>query len=106
MRVSSGRILSPGCRHSPKAQITPQQQIAGVKGLAFEGRPVAWNEKPMADLACQKLDGTERREFAAEVWISGVDGLRKNKPNAVVPRRFGVIAEHTNNAVADVHSKP
>lgn len=84
----------------------PQQQIAGVKGLSFEGGAVAWNEKPVADLACQKLDGTERREFAAKGWISGVDGIRKNEPNAVVARRFGVIAEHTHNAVADVDSEP
>ena len=60
----------------------------------------------MADLARQKLDGTERREFAAERWICGVDGIRKNQPNAVVTRRLGVIAEHTHNAVADVDGKP
>jgi hypothetical protein len=83
-----------------------QKKIAGVKGLSFEGQPVAWNEKPVADLACQKLDRTERREFAAEGWICGVDGFRKNEPNAVVARRFGVIAEHTHDAVADVDSKP
>lgn len=77
-----------------------------MKGLGFEGGAVAWNEKPVADLTCQKLDGTERREFAAEGWICGVDGLRKNEPNAVVARRLGAIAEHTHKAVADVDGKP
>lgn len=104
--ASIDRTLPPGCRDSTEPRITPQQEIAGVKGLAFEGGAVARNKKPMADLACQKLDGTERREFAAEDWICGIDRLRKNEPNAVVTRRFGVIAKHTHNAVADVDGEP
>ena len=83
-----------------------EQQIAGVKCLGFECGAVTWNQKPVADLACQKLYGTERREFATEGSIRGVDGLRKNQPNAVVARRFGVIAQHTHNAVADVDGEP
>ena len=82
------------------------QEIAGVKSLRFERRAVAWNEQPVADLACQKLDRTERRKFAAEGCICRVDGLRKNEPHAVIARRFGVIAEHAHNAVAEVNGEP
>lgn len=77
-----------------------------MKGLSLKRWTIAWNQEPVADLASQKLDRTQRREFAAEGWIRGVGRIRKNEPNAVVARRFGVIAKHTHNAVANVDGKP
>lgn len=80
----------------------PQEEIAGVEGLGFECGAVGRNEKPVADLACEKLDGAERREFAAEASIGGVDGFREYEPDPVFARRFGVIAEHADEAVAAI----
>ena len=79
-----------------------QQKIAGVKCFCLEAGAVARDEEPMADHVSQKLDGAEGREFAAELRIFWVCGLRKNEPNAVVARRFGGIPEHTNQVVAEV----
>ena len=82
-----------------------QQKIARVKRPHLEAGAVTRDEEPMADLLSQELDRTDRRKFAVKFWICGVRALRKNKPNAVVPRRFGMIPEHTNYAVAQVDSK-
>jgi hypothetical protein len=82
-----------------------QQQIAGVECLCLKARTVAWNEKPMADLIAQELNGTDGGEFPAKCWIFGISTLRKNKPNTIVPGRFLVIPEHTNNSVGQVHRK-
>lgn len=38
-------------------------------------------------------------------WICGVRAFRKNKPNTIVPRRFGMITEHTNDVAAQVDGK-
>ena len=59
----------------------------------------------MADFISQELNRTDGRKFTAKLWICGVRAFRKNKPNAVVPRRFGMISEHTNYAVAQVDGK-
>jgi hypothetical protein len=83
----------------------PQQQIARMKGFHLEVRAVTRDEKPVGDLITEELDRTDGREFASELWIYMVGALRKNKPNAIVPRRFLVIAEHTYYAVAQVDGK-
>ena len=83
----------------------PQQQIARMKGFPLEVRAVTRDEKPVSDLIAEELDGTDGREFAAELWIRRVGALRKNKPNAVVLRRFLMIAEHAYDAVAHVDGK-
>jgi hypothetical protein len=57
-----------------------QQEIARMKGLSLKRWTIAWNQEPVADLASQKLDRTQRREFAAEGWIRGVGRIRKNEP--------------------------
>jgi hypothetical protein len=77
-----------------------------MQRLHLEARAVTGNEEPMADLASQDLDGSDGRKLAAKLWIFGVRALRKNKPNAVVPWRFRVIPEHTNDPVAQVNGKP
>jgi len=59
----------------------------------------------VSDLVAQQLNPADRREFAPELWISGVGALRKDKPDSIVPRRFLVIAEHNHDAVAYVHAK-
>ena len=76
-----------------------------MKRLHLEARAVAWDEKPVSDLVAQQLNPADRREFAPELWISGVGALRKDKPDSIVPRRFLVIAEHNHDAVAYVHAK-
>ena len=82
-----------------------QQKIARMKCLRLEARAVTRDEEPMADLISQELDRTDGRKFTVKFWICGVRAVRKNKPNAVVPRRFGMISEHTNYAVAKVDGK-
>jgi hypothetical protein len=59
----------------------------------------------MADLVFQELDGADGRKLAAKFWVQGVRAFGKNKPNAVVPRRFGMISKHTDDAVAEVDGK-
>ncbi len=81
------------------------EEIAGVEGFGFEGWTVGGNEKPVADFAGQKLDGAERGKFAAECSIGGVGGFRENEPKAVIARRFGVIAEHADDAVPAIDSE-
>ena len=83
----------------------PQQQIARMKGFYFKVRAVTRNEKPVGDLITQEFDRTDRREFAAELWICGIGALRKDKPNAIVPPRFLMIAEHKYYAVTQVDAK-
>ena len=83
----------------------PQQQIARMKGFYLKVRAVTRDEKPVGNLITEELDRTDGREFAAELWICGVGALRKDKPNAIVPRRFLMIAEHTYYAVAQVDGK-
>jgi hypothetical protein len=69
-----------------------QQKITCMEGFHLKARTVTRNEKPMANLITQQIDRTDRREFPAEIWICGVDTVRKNKPNAIVPGRFVVIS--------------
>lgn len=76
-----------------------------MKRLHLEAGAVTRDQEPMADLISQELDRTDRRKFTAQLWIFGVRALRKNKPNAIVPRRFGMIAQHANDAVAQVDGK-
>jgi hypothetical protein len=83
----------------------PQQQIARMKGFYLKIRAVTRDEKPVGNLITEEFDRTDGREFAAELWICGVGALRKDKPNAIVPRRFLMIAEHTYYAVAHVNRK-
>jgi hypothetical protein len=92
-------------RDSAKARVTPQQQIARMKGFYLKVRAVTRDEKPVANLITEELDSTDGREFAAELCICGIGALRKDKPNAIVPRRFLMIAEHTYYAVAQVDGK-
>ncbi len=83
----------------------PQQQIARMKGFCLKVRAVTRDEKPVGNLITEELDRADGREFSAELWICGVGALRKDKPNAIVPRRFLMIAEHTYYAVAQVDGK-
>jgi len=76
-----------------------------VERLGLKCGTVAWNEKPMANLVSQKLDCTDGLEFTAELGIGGIGTVRKNQPDAIVPGRFVVIAEHTNDAVAQVNGE-
>jgi hypothetical protein len=76
-----------------------------MKGFYLKVRAVTRDEKPVADLITEELDRTDGREFAAELCIGGIGALRKDKPNAIVPRRFLVIAEHTYYAVTQVDGK-
>jgi hypothetical protein len=82
-----------------------QQKIARMQCLHLEAGVVTRDEEPMADFISQELDGTDGGKFTAKLRICGVGAFRKNKPNAVVPGRFGMIAEHTNYAVAQVDGK-
>jgi hypothetical protein len=82
-----------------------QQKIARMKRLHLEAGTVTRDDEPMDDLISQELDWTDRREFAAKFWIGGLRALRKNEPNAVVSRRFGMIPEHTDYAIAQVDGK-
>ena len=59
----------------------------------------------MANLVAQQTDRTDRRKFPAEFWICGVGALRKNKPNTIVPWRFLVFSQHTNDPVAQINGK-
>jgi hypothetical protein len=85
--------------------VTPQQQIARMKGFYLKVRAVTRYEKPVADLITEELDRTDGREFAAELRICGIGALREDKPNAIVPGRFFMIAEHTYYAVSQVDGK-
>ena len=88
-----------------KARVMPQQQIARIKGFRPGVRPVTRNEKPLGDLIVEEPDRTEARELAAELWICPFGALRKNKPNALVPWRFLMVAEHTYDVVVEVDGK-
>ena len=76
-----------------------------MKGFCLKVRAVTRDEKPVADLTTEELDSTDGREFAAELCICGTGVLRKDKPNAIVPRRFLMIAEHTYYAGTQVDGK-
>jgi hypothetical protein len=76
-----------------------------MEGLFFEAGAVAWDEKPVADLLAQKLDGTEGREFSTELRVGGVGAIGKNEPKTVVLGRFGAVPEHADDAVTQVDSK-
>ena len=82
-----------------------QQQIACMEGFHLKARTVAWNEKPMANLTTQQIDRADRRELPAEVWVCGVGAVRKNKPNTIVPWRFLVFSQHTNDPVVQIDGK-
>ena len=99
------RNLPSRFRDSAKARVTPQQQIARAKGFYLKVWTVTRDEKPVADLITEELDRTDGREFAAELCICRIGALRKDKPNAIVPRRFLMIAEHTYYAVTQVDGK-
>ena len=83
----------------------PQEQIAHMKGFYLKVRAVTRDEKPVGNLIPEELDRADGRESSAELWICGVGALRKDKPNAIVPRRFLMIAEHTHYVVAQVDGK-
>jgi hypothetical protein len=83
-----------------------QQKIASMKCLRLEAGAVTGDEEPMADLASQEFDRTDGGKLTAKFWIHGVRAFRKNQPNAVVTRRFGMIAEHAKYSVAQVDRKP
>ena len=59
----------------------------------------------MANLVAEQFDGAQRRELAAEFWVRGISAVGKNKPDAVVSRRFVVIPEHADDAVVQVDGK-
>jgi hypothetical protein len=82
-----------------------QQQIAGMESLRLKAGTVAWKEEPMANLVAQQTDRTDRRELPAKIWICGVGPFRKNEPDTIVPGRFFVISQHTDNPVAQVHGE-
>ena len=82
-----------------------QQQITRMKGLFLEGGTVARNEEPVADLAAQHLNLSDRREFSAEGRIGRASGVRENEPDAVVPGRFEMVAQHEDDAVSAVDGK-
>jgi hypothetical protein len=82
-----------------------KQKVASVEGLDLKRGAVAWDEKPMANLVSEKFDGAERRELAAKLRICGIGTVGKNKPDAIVPGRFQVIAEHADDAVPEVYGK-
>ena len=82
-----------------------EQKVAGVKGFGLKGGTVAWDEKPMADFVAEQFDRAEGRELAAQFFVSGIGVFGKNKPDAIVPGRFQVIAEHADDAVAQVNGE-
>lgn len=82
-----------------------EQKVAGVKGFGLKGGTVAWDEKPMADFVAEQFDRAEGRELAAQFFVSGIGVFGKNKPDAIVPGRFQVIAEHADDAVVEVDGK-
>src|ERR1700748_1356171 len=76
-----------------------------MESFRFKARTVAWNEKPMANLVTKQIDRADRRELSAEIRICGVGTFRKNKPNAIVPRRFLVFSQHADDPVAKIDGK-
>jgi len=91
--------------NAAEARVVAQQKIAGVERLLLEGGAVTGDEEPMADHAAQEFDRAKGRKLAAEFRILGICGLGKNKPEAVVPWRFGGIAKHQNQVVAEVDAE-
>ncbi len=82
-----------------------QQKIARMKRLPLEAGAVTRDNEPVADLVSQQLNPADRRKFAAKSWICRARAIRKNKPNAIVLRRFCMLSEHTNDAIAQVDGK-
>lgn len=82
-----------------------EEKIARLKCLHLEAGAVTRDEEPMAALICQKSDRTDERKFTVKFWICRVRAVRKSKPNTVVPRRIGMISEHTNDVVVNVDGK-
>jgi hypothetical protein len=82
-----------------------EQEVAGVENFGLKGVTVAGDEKPMADLFAEQFDGAEGRELAVQFFVSGIDALGKNKPDAIIPGRFQVIAEHADDSVVEVDGK-
>ena len=103
-RLSSLR-LSSRFRNPPQPRIMPQKKIASMKCLHLKARAITRDEQPMADLVFQQLNRAKRRKLPAQPSISRVGALRKNKPNAVVARRFGTVPEHANQVDAHVNGE-
>lgn len=103
--MSLRRGLASCFGDSAQAGIVTQHEVAGAEGFGFEAGAVTGDEKPMADLVAEQLDGAEGREVAAEAGIGGGDGVGKHEPETVVAGRFGVVAEHADDAVAEVDGK-
>lgn len=56
----------------------------------------------MGDFVAQQFDAAERGKLPAEGGIGGVDCFCEDEPDAVVLRRFEAVAEHADDAVAEV----
>jgi len=82
-----------------------EQKVAGVASFGLKGETVARNKQPMANLVAEQFDGAERRELAAKFWVRWIGDLGKNKPDAIVSRRFVVIPEHADDTVVQVDGK-
>jgi hypothetical protein len=76
-----------------------------MEGFRLKARTVTRNKKPMANLAGQEFDRTDRRELPPQVWVCRVGSLRKNKPDTIVPWRFLVLPQHTNDPVTQIYRK-
>src|SRR5580658_518562 len=97
--------LFPRFRNASQARVMAQQKIARMQCLHLEAGAVTRDDQPMADLISQQLNPAKRRKLAAKSWIRWARALRKHQPDAVVLWRFGMIAEHANDVVAQVDGK-
>ena len=59
----------------------------------------------MAELTSWQLKWADGWKLPPKLRISGIDGVRKSKPNTIVAGRFLVVSQDKNNLVAQVDGK-
>src|ERR1700735_1382771 len=93
--------LAAGLWDAAETRIVAEQTIAGVQCFFLEGWAVTGKEQPVGDFLAQQFDGMKRGELAAE---GRVDGFGEDEPDAIVLWRLGVVAQHADDAVAQINS--
>jgi len=96
--------LAAGLWDAAESRVVVKQTIAGVKGFLLETWAVTWKEHPVGDFLAQQFYAMKRGALAAEGRIGWVDGFGEDEPDAIVLRRFGVVAQHPDDAVGEINS--
>lgn len=80
-----------------------EQKFAGVQCFRLEGWAVCWDEAPVADLAAQQFDESNRRKVFADSRVGEISGLRKDEPDAVVFRLLKAVSQHEHDLLPNIN---